>query len=222
MHLTKNPCAGQQPHLYGVTITFDSSHDEALHKVLLQPRIDQQHGDRGDDDLRTVERQAGDFHLGHNFLRSQSHEGCGAHFSRKRVDVGLQGQLGRAVDINAASEIVVPMADDTQKRNRRDGGHGQRHNDFQKRIQWVRAVDQRRFLQLFGQALHEVHQHDDIVNLNGPRQRQRPHGVDHAHILNPDIGCDQTAVEEHGEHHQPHIDIAGAKHTLRAGERIGA
>ena len=89
-----------------------------------------------------------------------------------------------------------------------------------KELHVAAAVDLGGFEQLIRNVhLKEGARDDHVPGGDGGGNQHRPAGVDHAGVAHHQVGRDDAAVEDHGEHEQEHVDVAAAE--TASGDGIG-
>ena len=108
-------------------LLLDTAQLDARHKILLEERIDAQHGDHRNKNLCRVQRRIG--HHGHllDLLRRHCRR---IYLENQLLDVRLQGIEILIGGQNQPLEEIIPVGHDGKQRHRGDHRLGQRDDDM--------------------------------------------------------------------------------------------
>ena len=103
------------------------------------------------------------------------------------------------------------MTDHTEHRQRDQTGHRQRQIDPGQHTKITDTVQQCRFPYFIGNPPEEIQQHDHIEYGNRAGDHDRPQRIDHSQPGDQNVGRDQSACKEHGDHHEHHVKFPSGK-----------
>ena len=130
----------------------------------------------------------------------------------------LECELGFGAQVNVSVKISVPVSHGIVKGQHRQNGLGKGKDQLEQNLDVVCPVQAGGLQHFLRNAVLEVGAgNDHVVNRNGPRQNQRPHGVQQVQAADIQIGRDQGSGKDHGKDEQSGDHVASHEPADRQG-----